>query len=1042
VASPVGTVYVDVKFNIDDAAADLKRKLGGGGGAGGAGAAAKTIESSWSSSLDKIGKKAYQTGRQMTLGLTVPLVAIGKSAITSFGAFDTAMTQINSLVGVSRKQTDAWRDEVRELGRTYGVAAEDAAKALYYITSSGVEGNAAMDALKVSIEGAAVGLGSVETIADVVTSAMNAYGSANVSAAEAADILTVAVKDGKGEASELAGALSQVIPIAANLNVSFGEVAGAMSAMTLSGTSADEAATQLRGLFNTLQDMPPIAQRALKAYTGLDYETERLKLTHEGLVPVLKEIFDGFGDNKVAMAEVFGNIRALTGVMNLFGKNTDRTLKIIYEVTHASNALNDAWAETAQSKAKQLDIAMNNLHDSMIEIGSVITPMATTAAKAVGGLTSAFTALPAPIQSTVAGLGGLVAIAGPVLVAFGAMSKAMSSITREGSAFSGVATRMKDFSTRVNASSAASGGLISKVGGLGQVLGASGAAFAAAAGAVAIWSARMEEARRNAEALGNVQFAGATKGGVDDAVNQMKRVDEQIKGINKDLAESSNWAFWDADNRAELEQYATTLTKGNEATRQRVILARALSTETGNSADAAYKWLASEEKVGRTYRTTDEAMKAYAAALIKGDEAAKDFAASNDNVHTRLQRIISDAQKAADMFFGVRDAEKAVVSANKDLEDARRGITDAEDAYAAAKLKTLEADQDITKAVEKQAEATRKVTDARQALTEAQKELNDALRGPSEDEKINLESAQLALQSARKRSTGKFDNAIDRRQAQLDVRRAQLDLTRVQGEHDKRIADARKGVAAAQAGVNDALQGEVDANQGVIKARQDRTQASKDEAKAYEGIATAHDKVREAEGKLFDATATLLGKQAELNNAIAIGTFNGSAFAIYLDKIKERYPDLAGTIDDYIGKFNELEAAVNPEVAGPGAPPKSVTLGPTPGTIIADGVEYVVVPGVGVVKVEKRAYGGPLKAGQMSTVNERGAPELWSAGGKQYLLPLTPGQVVPLRPSEMGGTDGSVTVGDIYVQGAQQPVQTAYEVRRQLRAKTRQKARV
>lgn len=91
---------------------------------------------------------------------------------------------------------------------------------------------------------------------------------------------------------------------------------------------------------------------------------------------------------------------------------------------------------------------------------------------------------------------------------------------------------------------------------------------------------------------------------------------------------------------------------------------------------------------------------------------------------------------------------------------------------------------------------------------------------------------------------------------------------------------------------------------------------------------------------------------------------------------------------------------------------------------------------------KKRAAGGPLSAGQLSTVNERNTPELWEANGKQYLLPVDQGRVTPLRPAtiDVKGGDG-VTIGDIYVQGAEDPVQTAYEVRRQMRIKTRGRGR-
>lgn len=54
-----------------------------------------------------------------------------------------------------------------------------------------------------------------------------------------------------------------------------------------------------------------------------------------------------------------------------------------------------------------------------------------------------------------------------------------------------------------------------------------------------------------------------------------------------------------------------------------------------------------------------------------------------------------------------------------------------------------------------------------------------------------------------------------------------------------------------------------------------------------------------------------------------------------------------------------------------------------------------------------RQYGGPVSAGSMYRVNETGRPEMFvGAGGKQYLMPTTSGQVIPAE--QVGGTGGMV----------------------------------
>jgi len=49
-----------------------------------------------------------------------------------------------------------------------------------------------------------------------------------------------------------------------------------------------------------------------------------------------------------------------------------------------------------------------------------------------------------------------------------------------------------------------------------------------------------------------------------------------------------------------------------------------------------------------------------------------------------------------------------------------------------------------------------------------------------------------------------------------------------------------------------------------------------------------------------------------------------------------------------------------------------------------------------------RRYGGPVNPGSMYQVNEGGSPEMMIAGGKQYLLPNSRGEVIP-SDSASGG---------------------------------------
>jgi TP901 family phage tail tape measure protein len=1048
----VGTVYVDVRFNTGDVARQLQAALasatGGAGGAAGVGAA---IERSFAQTLSTIGTKAQQVGRQMSVGLTLPLVMMGRSAVSSFQDFDKAMTQISAINKVNAQTTDAWREEVRALGREYGIAAEEAAQGLYFITSSGVEAADAMSVLDVAMKGAAVGFGDTKTVADLLTSALSAYRKTGLTAAKVGDQLAASVRLGKGEADDLAGSLSQVIPIAANLKVSFGEVSGALAAMTLSGTSTDQAATQLRGLFNTLQDMPPIAQRALQAYTGLDYATLRQNLSNKGLVVTLKQIYDAFGDNKTAMAEVFGNIRALTGVFNLFGNNSEQTLRIIEEVTHASGDLNSAWEITAQSKSKQLEIAMNNVHDAMIGLGADIVPAITPIVSAVGSLAQAFGALPGPVKQSAVAFGLVAAAAGPVTYAFGGMARMVSGLATAFTAIApsvaNTARRMSDHVRLVNMASKESGVLSGRIGGLSGAIGTAGVAVAGAAAAWAIWNARMDEANQRADALYQTLARGRESGGVKGIQDQISAAEQQIRGLQRDISKSS--APWDADYRAELEKWIAKLREGNDVLAKRETLANQAAAAGVGKADAIADWLAAQfRNTGKIYTNVEEVRRALTEAFAKGDEGAKAVANSTGDLNNELSTTVSRAKETSDAFQSLIDSEEQVADARAGVAEAQQKVVDAQEKYHEAQRDTLRAEQAIVDAQRKAVEATNAVTSARQRLTEAQNELNEAIAGPSEDEKLDVEGAKLALQQARRRlSQGDFDNPLDRKQAKLDVRRARLELERAEKAHDARVTDLQGKVADAQDAVNSAVQAEIDANQAVIEARESKAAASRDEAKAYGEIGQAQLGVRDAEKELADATIAYEQQQDALNIAIATGKINGDAYLSFLENLKTKYPEMAGVLDQYITKFTDLWKSSQgelkvPETPAPPPPPPAPT-GPGVGDLAPQQMPNgdLFIPGFGFWK--QSAAGNQLSAGQGSTVNERGMPELWEARGKQYLLPTTNGRVTPLKPIDIDvkGGDSGTSIGEVNVYVSDDPVANAYEVRRQLRQQTRTGAR-
>jgi TP901 family phage tail tape measure protein len=305
--------------------------------------------------------------------LGAAVVKVGVDAAKGFAQFETSLAQIEGLVGVAREDLDAMTVDLKELAVEAGRGPQELADALFFITSAGLEGADAMDALEVSAKAATAGLGDTATIADVVTSAMNAYGSDVLSAAQSTDVLVAAVREGKAAAPELSGALGQVIPIASSMGVRFDEVGASIAAMTRTGLNAAEASTALKSILTSI--LAPSTDAA-KALDGLGLSASGLQdqIRSEGLFATLQTLAERFDGNTEATTRVFGNVRALTGVLSLMGSNAAATEEIFDSLASSTGALDTAFGAAADTGAFAFAQAKASIEVALLEVGEQILP--------------------------------------------------------------------------------------------------------------------------------------------------------------------------------------------------------------------------------------------------------------------------------------------------------------------------------------------------------------------------------------------------------------------------------------------------------------------------------------------------------------------------------------------------------------------------------------------------------------------------------------------------------------------------------------------
>ena len=373
-----------------------------------------------------------KVGSTMTKTLTLAFVAIGAASFKMGSDFESEMTKIIGLVGVADEQVGEWSKDLLAMAPKVGKTPKELAEALFFVTSAGLRGAEALDVLEVSAKASAAGLAETKVVADLVTSAVNAYGIQNLSAAKATDILVASVREGKAEASELTASLGQVLPVASEMGVSFDQVGAAVAAMTRTGTNAATASTELRQILMGLLKPSKQAADALNSM-GTSSKALREQIKEKGLLSALttiRSLTNQYGED--IMAQVFPNIRALAGVLDLMGENASENANIFEALGKTTNETAYAFEKASETAAFKLDQTMVQLQVTMLgfydTLKNAIIPILGKIGEKLGSVTKWFEGLSVEQKENVLKWAAIVAAIGPMLLISAKLITAVQAI--------------------------------------------------------------------------------------------------------------------------------------------------------------------------------------------------------------------------------------------------------------------------------------------------------------------------------------------------------------------------------------------------------------------------------------------------------------------------------------------------------------------------------------------------------------------------------------------------------------------------------------
>lgn len=391
----------------------------------------------------RIGDKISGIGKSLSVGLTLPLLAVGGASLKLASDFEASMNRVEAATGATGTQLKALRDSAKAFGADKSVTAtaKDTADVMEALAKNGLSATQILNgATGAVLKLAAANAAEFAPAADLTTDVMQQF---NKSAGEmdgVVDKLTGGMLVSKFGFDDYRLAMGQAGGVAGGLGLSFEETNTALAATAALFASGSDAGTSFKTFLASLNPKSKEAAALMKKL-GLDFfdATGRMKPL-AAIAQLLQDKLAGLSDKakSEALTTLFGTdaMRTAVGLMN---QGASGLARINGEINKASAQ------EQMNARMKGLSGGLTQLKKAAEEAAIALgeTGFLANVTALVGGITSlihAFAGLPQPVQTALLVILGVGAAVGPIVAIVGNLVKGWGMLIVTAGRLSGILT--------------------------------------------------------------------------------------------------------------------------------------------------------------------------------------------------------------------------------------------------------------------------------------------------------------------------------------------------------------------------------------------------------------------------------------------------------------------------------------------------------------------------------------------------------------------------------------------------------------------------
>lgn len=390
--------------------------------------------------IKEIGGKITDTGKKLSV-VSAGVAALGTAAIKATSDFDTALSQVQATMGITRDSIsevdgvsvntmDTLSALAQQMGAETVFSATECAEALNYLALAGYDTQQMVDTLPTVLNLAAAGSFELATASDMVTDAMSALGLDVSDAVMMVDQMAKTASTTNTNVEQLGEGILKIGATARNVAGGTAELNTALGILANVGIKATEGGTHLRNILLALQT--PKSEDAAWAF-------EQLGLQAYDALGNLRPLNDILGDLKKSLEPM--TMEEKNNFLSLMFNKTDLAAinALLANTGETWNDLQAAITESGGAAAEMAKTQLDNLEGDLtllksaleglaISIGELIMPIIREVVAALQGVVDWLNSLDEEQKKTIITIAAVAAAIGPVLVAVGNVTTAIGTL--------------------------------------------------------------------------------------------------------------------------------------------------------------------------------------------------------------------------------------------------------------------------------------------------------------------------------------------------------------------------------------------------------------------------------------------------------------------------------------------------------------------------------------------------------------------------------------------------------------------------------------